>query len=121
MGVYLVLHLHRLDDAHDLPGLHLVAVRDLDREHGPLHRADDRILARPGRATCARALAAPARQLCIRWLGFEQSDLEALAVYLHDAKSGQSLGHVPCRDMSEDSPRHQPGLDDAVARPALDE
>ena len=69
VGDDLVLHLHRLDDADDVARLDHVSVDHVDREHGPLHRADDGVApAPPGRpprapADAARAppTAAPAR------------------------------------------------------------
>src|SRR4051794_30472742 len=83
--MHLVLHLHRLDDADDLAGRHLISLRDLDREDGALHRTDHGVLAAGAAAAGALALAAAARELGERRLGPEHADFEALAVDFHEA------------------------------------
>src|SRR5437762_6433614 len=90
MGVHLVPHLHRFDDADHPAGFDLVAQRDLDREHGALHRRDDSVLACAARASGAPALAAPPRELGPRRLGLEQPHLEASPVQLDGANPRSS-------------------------------
>ena len=81
--VHLVLHLHRLDDAEDLAGADLVALGHLDREHRPLHGADDRVAARGVGTARAGTVGAPARELRPRRLRDEAGHLESMTVQLH--------------------------------------
>jgi hypothetical protein len=92
VGGDLVLHLHRLDDAENLALPNLVAIRDLDREHRSLHRADDGVTAVAAgvSGTVGGALGVAPRELEIQRLGPEQGDLEAPAVELH--RDGPSDG-----------------------------
>src|SRR5207248_3909108 len=78
MRVDLVLHLHRLDDAEELPRLDFVAVRDVDREDRALHRARHRVT--PGRALRGlRAFAAAPGQVRPRRLAVDDRYGEAAA------------------------------------------
>src|SRR5262249_56921795 len=63
MRVPLVLHLHRLDDADPLPGLPLVALGALHRQHRSLHRADDGVFAGTPAGPRTLALAPAAGEL----------------------------------------------------------
>src|SRR5215211_8907045 len=78
----LVLHLHGLDDADHLPGLHLVTLRNLDCQHRALHRAHHRLLRRPMMSTAARSLPTASGEIGVGRLPLEQLDAVAAAVEL---------------------------------------
>src|SRR6266508_3282378 len=78
----LVFHLHGLDDADHLPGLYLVTLRNLDRQHRTLHRAHHRLLRRPVMSTAAPSLPTAPGELGVRRLRLEQLDVVAAAVEL---------------------------------------
>src|SRR5918992_576956 len=78
----LVLHLHRLDDAQDLARGHLVALRDLHGENGPLHRANDCVARRRVASTAAFTLSPPTGELGVRRLGDEDLHLVTTPVDL---------------------------------------
>ncbi len=87
VGVDLVLHLHRLDDAEHLAGGDLVALGDRDREHRPLHRGDNGI---PPAMRAPRGMGAFAPtpcELAPRRLGLGDPHLEAPPVDLDDANA----------------------------------
>ena len=99
----LVLHLHRLDDAEELPGRDLVAVGDLDLEHRPLHRADDgAVAAAPGARD--RALTPSPCELGPGRRGHQQAHVVRAAVDLHPDeprhrrdRSVRAVRHPGCR------------------------
>src|ERR1700759_4393859 len=82
MGVHLVLHLHRLDDADHLPLLDLVAVGDGHGQDGALHRGDDRVAAARAAAALSHSLLSPTRERAPRGLGLRDPNLEAPTVDL---------------------------------------
>src|ERR671910_888844 len=124
----LVLHLHSLDDAEHLAGLDLVAVRDFDREHSALHRADDGVARRAVVRPCGDALSASPDELGVRRLGEVELELVTAPVQLgvEDAFAGggtvRRRGYVCCllRKLLR-TLRKLVRLHDAVARLALDE
>ena len=109
------------------PGCDLVALGDLDCEHGALHRRDHGVLG-AAVSTGGDSLAAPARELGVRRLRHERLDLVAAAVQLQRQASRPRRGAVGLRRNGGLllgqllRPLGQLlGLDHAVARRALDE
>src|SRR5829696_4863664 len=117
-----------LDDAEHLAGLDLVAVRDFDREHGALHRADDGVARRAVVRPCGDALSASPDELGVRRLGEVELELVTAPIQLgvEDAFAGggtvRRRGYVCCpmRKLLR-TLRKLLRLHDAVARLALGE
>ena len=85
VGVDLVLHLHRLDDAEHLAGGDLVALGDRHHEHRPLHRGDDGVVTARPAAHRAHAFAPAPSERAPRGLGLGEPYLKAPPVDLDRA------------------------------------
>src|SRR5919106_4130775 len=132
MGRYLVLHLHRLDDADQVACLDLVAFRDADAEDDTLHGTRDRA----GTPACEplAALLVPAAELGPGWLRRVNADVVEASVDLerHHPRPRRRRGAVRRRGYARcqmrklllqllDLARQLVGLHHPVARPGLDE
>src|SRR5579859_88051 len=82
LGVHLVLHLHRFDDADDLARRAGVALGHGYREDGALHRRDDRVTACAASAS-PDPLPPPLRKRAPLGLGLRKPNLEPAPVHLH--------------------------------------